>query len=78
MAYTKGMLDRYAESIENEDQRRQFEKGVTQIEFSQDGGRQMCSSDAVETAFSGTAVEHLARDFRNRYGEFMSPEDLGR
>lgn len=78
MAYSKGMLDRYAEAIEDEAQRRQFQEGIGKIEFGQDDGRAMCSGGAVAEALAGTAVEHLADDFGQRYMEFMTPEDFGR
>ncbi|MEK7127070.1 MAG: hypothetical protein AAB848_03090 [Patescibacteria group bacterium] len=78
MSYSEGIIKRYGDAIEDEEQRRQFQERVVGIEFWEDGDRRMCTGRAVRMALTGTEVEHLADDFARRYINFMSPEDFDR
>jgi hypothetical protein len=76
MAYTRGMLNRYADTIEEEGPRNAFKDRVATIEFDRAGGGELCSAGAFAEAMDGSLVAGLANDFRERFLEFINAADL--
>jgi|GEM_PF-7105943 hypothetical protein len=76
MAYTEGILRRYAESIEDPDSRREFQEAVDTIEFDDSTGVRACVSIQAEEAIGGSPVAHLLSDLEIRGGEFWDETDF--
>jgi len=77
MAYSKGILERFAQSIPEDDLREEFKAKIGGIEFDASEGKEMCSAGQVEEVVRGTRVEHLAKVLGRDFMKFLSPEDLG-
>jgi|WetSurMetagenome_2_1015567.scaffolds.fasta_scaffold153277_2 hypothetical protein len=75
--YTRGMLERYAETIDSPAERTQFQTLVGVIEYNGLGGtRQLCPASALSQAMDDSPVAHLAQDFRERFIEFLTEDDI--
>ena len=76
MAYTKGILERFAADIPNLAIRRSFEDSVAAIQFETRDNVEWCVDFAVEEALRGTIAEDEIQALRARVQYYVIAEDL--
>ncbi|MBI4836561.1 MAG: hypothetical protein HY817_04860 [Candidatus Abawacabacteria bacterium] len=73
--YTRGILERYADSLPDEDQKR-FRAAIALILFEGEGDQATCGGAAVTQMLQLPALHHLVDDFQSRWFLFLRQEDL--
>ncbi len=73
--YTKGLLERYADSLEGEDQKR-FRAAIVLILFEGEGHQATCGGADVTEMFQLPAIRHLEADFQSRWFLYIGNEDI--
>lgn len=76
MAYTEGMLRRYAASITDPDSKDRFTTAIDSIEFEDVDGVRTCVGLALDQALNGTSVFALIEDLNARLLEFWDEVDF--
>jgi hypothetical protein len=72
--WTKGILTRYAESLEDQEQDAALKKEIANIQYS--GNSEACVAVEGEQAFVRANIAELYRDFADRFLEFATEEDF--
>ncbi|MCF7906202.1 hypothetical protein K9L63_03390 [Candidatus Gracilibacteria bacterium] len=71
--YTKGMLNRFADTVEDEGLREEFRARIETIVW--EGGGKVCMGPALEEALKGSPAESLISDLNDRITSLIGDED---
>lgn len=72
--WTKGILKRYADSLENLEQGAALKREIQKIQCS--GNSEACVAVEEERAFVRANIAELYRDFADRFLEFATADDM--
>ena len=71
--FSRNLLGRYADTIQDSDKQNEFRRRAGMIEFD---ARGLCVGGAPRLAFQDSSVDDLRVDFEKRFTEFLRPEDF--
>jgi len=74
--YTKGMIERYAATIDNEHVRGIFLMMIDGIKYTREGVRETCDLVALKAVLAGTSVEEEGEIFERTWEVYARPEDF--
>jgi hypothetical protein len=74
--YSKGILERYGQAIEDNELRKEFQDRIKRIAFANNNGRKICTDGQVADVLTGSIASPLLKDLRERYTKFLSEEDF--
>ena len=72
--YTKELLDRYAETLADPQEKVELKKRAGLIEFF-GKEKNLFAETQLTDLLKGTAIEDLCADFKNKCGELFRPSD---
>lgn len=76
MAYSEGILERYGDSIVEEELRREFKERIATLTFIDDEGLKTVSAGEVARVLVDSPVEHLIGDLAENYRQFLGPDEM--